>query len=268
MSAEDRLVGVDSDTPHARVLGGAQRPQSAQARHVEHGACPARDLAPRDGLALVRVEEIVRISREDGDARVGGSSAGAKADDEVVHRRDVDSPDGADDVLARPELLQPRGKPAGEIRGLERLDHHRLHVPRRPAEDAQRGVEERETRLREARRHRRERVHVIEGDDDEVVVLPGEQRQRPDRVLAQVRRDDAATHPALAQRPLEAGTREAARGAAGRDEDDPRAARRSLSRASGATRRRASVPRPAGVRTASSREADAIVRSAKRSACT
>ena len=65
VSAEERLVGVDADTPHTCILGGTQRSQAAQTRDVEHGAGPAGDLTPCDGLALVRVEEVVRIPGED-----------------------------------------------------------------------------------------------------------------------------------------------------------------------------------------------------------
>ena len=188
MSAEERLVGVDADTPHARILGGAQRSQAAQTRDVEHGARPAGDLTPCDGLALVRVEEVVRIPGEDADARVGAPRARPKADDEVVHRRDVDAPDGADDILAGSPLLEPSGKPAREIRRLKRLKHDRLHIALADsAEPVQRSVEESEASFRKSRCDGRKRVAVAEFDDDEVVALPGEQRQRPGRVLAHIR---------------------------------------------------------------------------------
>src|SRR5205823_7860674 len=75
----------------------------------------------RECLALVRGFEVVRVPVQRGDAGIGSSGACVEPGDVGVHRGKRVSADGADDVPARPPLLEPRGEITGEVAGLSVL---------------------------------------------------------------------------------------------------------------------------------------------------
>ena len=147
VGAEEGLVAVDADRPDARVGGGLHGPEPAGAGDVEDDAGSSCDLTAREGRALRTVDEVVGVVDEDLYARRGSPGPGGEAVDEVGHRGHLPTAHDADDVRSRPSLLELRGQPPGEERGLARLEHQTrdvrrrvLHVGARAFEDDERHV--------------------------------------------------------------------------------------------------------------------------------
>jgi hypothetical protein len=147
---------------------------------------------------------------------------GGETRDEAVDGGNLQPSNGADDVRAWSAHLESRREPAGQVRRLARLDQERLHVVQANVEAGKRPVEDHEVRPGKSRGDRRQAIGVIEVDDHGVVALCREQRQRPDRILAGIGRDDPAAHSSHAQRLLKRWAEEVV-GAVVRNQDNTRA---------------------------------------------
>ena len=93
------LVGVHPDAVHARLARGLQGTEAAASGDLEHHVRAGVDLVLRDGFALRRVGEIVRVADQDLDAWVLHLGGPLVAGDVVVDRGDAHAAHRADHTL-------------------------------------------------------------------------------------------------------------------------------------------------------------------------
>src|SRR5690242_12271635 len=87
------LILVDADAPDPGRVGGLERAEAAAAGDLEEHLGTLRDLVLRDGLALVRGDEVLRVPDQDLDVRVVELRAVLVAGDPDVDRRDLQPAD-------------------------------------------------------------------------------------------------------------------------------------------------------------------------------